>query len=93
VEQGCRVRVHDPAAVSLPADLTGVARCDSPVAAAESAAALVVATEWPEYRAVDADALAAAMPAGLVVDANRFLGKTLGNDARFRVRSVGQVNR
>jgi UDPglucose 6-dehydrogenase len=93
VEQGCLVRVHDPAAVSLPADLTGVARFDSPVAAAESAAALVVATEWPEYRAVDADALAAAMPAGLVVDANRFLGKTLGNDARFRVRSVGQVTR
>jgi UDPglucose 6-dehydrogenase len=93
VEQGCSVRVHDPAAASLPADLTGVARFDSPVAAAESAAALVVATEWPEYRAVDVDALAAAMPAGLVVDANRFLGKTLGNDARFRVRSVGQVNR
>jgi UDPglucose 6-dehydrogenase len=92
VDQGCTVRVHDPAAAPLPQELNGIARFDSPIAAAESASALVVATEWPEYRAVDADALAAAMPAGLVVDANRFLGKTLGNDARFRVRSVGQVN-
>jgi UDPglucose 6-dehydrogenase len=93
VDQGCTVRVHDPAAAPLPKELNGIARFDSPIAAAESASALVVATEWPEYRAVDADALAAAMPAGLVVDANRFLGKTLGHDARFRVRSVGQVNR
>jgi UDPglucose 6-dehydrogenase len=85
--------VHDPAAAPLPKELNGVARCDSAITAAESASALVVATEWPEYRAVDVDALAAAMPAGLVVDANRFLGKTLGSDARFRVRSVGQVNR
>lgn len=93
VDQGSTVRVHDPAAASLPTELNGVARFASPIVAAESASALVVATEWPEYRAVDVDALATAMPAGLVVDANRFLGKTLGNDVRFRVRSVGQVNR
>ena len=78
---------------SLPDDLKGVARCESPIAAAESASALVVATEWPEYRAVDVDALAAAMPAGWSSMPTGFLAKTLGNDARFRIMSVGQVNR
>ncbi len=54
------------------------------------AAALVVATEWPEYRQVAAEALATRMPKGLVLDANRFLAKTLGQDARFRLVAVGQ---
>jgi UDPglucose 6-dehydrogenase len=93
VGHGSTVRVHDPAATSLPGELNGVERFDSPIAAAESASALVVATEWPEYRAVNVEQLAAAMPTGLVVDANRFLAKTLGNDRRFRIISVGQVNR
>jgi UDPglucose 6-dehydrogenase len=93
VEQGATVRVHDPAVPSLPIELNGVTRAASPIDAAQAAAALVVATEWPEYRAVDVDALAAAMPAGLIVDANRFLGNTLGHDQRFRLRSVGQVSR
>jgi UDPglucose 6-dehydrogenase len=93
VQHGAAVRVHDPAVPSLPVELHEVTWCRSPIDAANSAAALVVATEWPEYRAVDVEALAAAMPAGLVIDANRFLGKTLGHDQRFRLRSVGQVSR
>src|SRR5262245_46994775 len=84
LEQGSTVSVHDPSAGLLPAELSGVTRFDSPLAAAEGASALVVATEWPEYRQIDADALAAAMPSGLVIDANRFLGPTLGTDPRFR---------
>jgi UDPglucose 6-dehydrogenase len=87
------VRVHDPAATPLPPDLSDVSRFASPIAAAESAAALVVSTEWPEYRTVDAGALAEAMPSGLVIDANRFLAPILGSDRRFRIRSVGQVHR
>jgi UDPglucose 6-dehydrogenase len=66
-----------------------IERSDDPIIAAMSADALVVATEWPHYRAVDVDRLAAVMPAGLVLDANRFLGPLIGNDARFRLISVG----
>jgi hypothetical protein len=39
---------------------------------------------------VNLDALAAAMAGALVIDANRFLGGTVGKDRRFRAISVGQ---
>ena len=55
--------------------------------AARGADALVVATEWPEYRQVDPPiAVAAGAPGLVVLDANRFLGATLGSDPRFRAR-------
>jgi UDPglucose 6-dehydrogenase len=90
---GASVRVHDPAAADLPPDLSVVERLDDAVRAAMSADALVVTTEWPVYRTIDVDRLAAVMPSGLVLDANRFLGPVLASDARFRLVSVGQPSR
>lgn len=88
---GARVAVHDPAVRELPDDLRDACRrADDPIEAARDADALVVATEWPAYRAVDADRLAEAMPSGLILDANRFLGSVIGADRRFRLLSVGQ---
>jgi len=89
LEQGARVRVHDPAATALPEDLSGVTRAFTPEEAAAGADALVVATEWPAYREVSLDALADAMAGRVVVDANRFLASTVGADARFAMVSVG----
>ena len=84
------VTAHDPVASELPGALQlGVTRTDDPVVAARGADVLVVATEWPIYRHVDLDALAEAMPRGVVIDANRFLGPTFGTDRRFRLISVG----
>ncbi len=93
VRAGAVLRVHDPAAEPLPADLAGVARVDDFFDAAAGADALVVATEWPVYRTIDAGRLAAVMASGLVLDANRFLGQVLGDDARFRLISVGRPAR
>lgn len=91
VEAGADVHAHDPAAGALPDPLaTRVTRHGDPLAAARGAAALVVATEWPAYRDVPADLLAAAMPAGRVIDANMFMGPILGNDKRFHLLTVGQ---
>jgi UDPglucose 6-dehydrogenase len=92
-DAGASVCVHDPAARDLPADMITVERADDAVAAAMGADALVVATEWPQYRTVDVDRLAAVMPARLVIDANRFLGPLIGNDTRFRLISVGAPSR
>jgi UDPglucose 6-dehydrogenase len=89
VQHGVHVRVHDPAARALPDDLGSVARAASPEDAATGADALVVATEWPEYRAVDPEFLATAMTGRIVIDGNRFLRSTIGRDARFRLVSVG----
>jgi UDPglucose 6-dehydrogenase len=90
IEQGADVHVHDPAVGTLPPELSRVTSHQDPVAAAAGANALVVATEWPVYRTVNLDGLAAAMPGAVVLDANRFLGATVGKDKRFRAISVGQ---
>lgn len=90
LDEGAVVHVHDPAARALPAALEAVSRHDDALGAATAADALVVATEWPEYREVDPDSLAGVMPSGLVLDANQFLGPTLGADSRFRVVAVGR---
>lgn len=90
LSQHARVRVHDPAVRALPPELGAAEQCRDPIEAASGASALVIATEWPEYRDVAADALATRMPRGVILDANRFLAKTLGQDARFRLVAVGQ---
>ncbi len=89
LEQGATVRVHDPAVPALPADLAAAHRSATPEDAAQGADALVVATEWPEYRKADLAALATRMASPVVLDANRFLAATAGADPRFTLISVG----
>src|SRR6185369_9986220 len=60
--EGATVVAHDPAVRSLPEDLVGtIALAPSAVEAVTGASALVVATGWPEYRAIDPAAVAGAM--------------------------------
>jgi UDPglucose 6-dehydrogenase len=89
LDQGAAVRVHDPVVPKLPADLQLTVRASSPEEAARGADALIVATEWPDYRQVNLDALADGMAGRVVLDANRFLGSTVGKDSRFQFISVG----
>jgi UDPglucose 6-dehydrogenase len=88
--QGALVIAHDPAVRFLPSDLAPNIRLSaSALAACANADALVVATEWPEYRDISADALIGAIKSPLVVDANRFLFKTLGEVAGVGYIAVG----
>ncbi len=92
VEQRAKVTAHDPAVSSLPADLNGTVRlAPTPLDAAKGAAALVVMTEWPEYRAIDGDAIADALGGHLVLDANRFLAKQLACNSRIVYATVGKA--
>ncbi len=91
-EQGARVQAHDPAVRALPPDLPAAIRlCPTPAAALAGAEAVVVATEWPDYRAVTADQVVGAMARPLVVDANRFLASSLGADPRVQYYAVGKA--
>jgi UDPglucose 6-dehydrogenase len=89
--RGADVHVHDPMARALPDDLAGVTRHSEPLDAAAGARALVVATDWPLYRQIDVDRLAAGAPGLIVLDANRFLAPLLEMDPRFRFIAVGQA--
>jgi UDPglucose 6-dehydrogenase len=86
---GAEVRAHDPAVERWPEPGAGPRLAPSPLDAAAGARLLVVATPWPEYRAVAAGSLVAAMAAPRVIDEARFLAATLGRDPRIEYFAVG----
>ena len=74
----------------LPTDLDETVRLiDDPLAAADDAAALVVATNWPAYRDVDASQVAERMSGNLILDASGFLAASLGRASSLRYLRVG----
>lgn len=72
--QGAKVSVYDPAVKQLPERWTGkVTHCVAALDALLDASALVVGTEWPEFKQIAVGIAAAAKPGLVVVDANRHL--------------------
>ncbi len=81
---------YDPVVKTLPGDLKEKIRlAGSSEELLRDADAVVVATEWPEYKELKADLFVKNMRNPLVVDANRFLAATLGRDARISYDAVG----
>src|SRR6185295_17001972 len=70
VAEGARVQAYDPIGMPIAATVPRdrVTYCDDEYRAAAGADALVVATEWNQFRALDADRLRAALKAPVVVD-------------------------
>ena len=92
VEQGTHVQAHDPVVKALPADLAvNITLCATGLAALSAAGALVVATEWPEYQTITADMVVCTGNKPVIVDPNRFLVRTLGNDPRLKYVAVGGI--
>jgi len=90
-QHGVSVRAHDPAVKTLPPDLSRILTiCRTPEDTLDESNALVVSTEWPEYLSVEAKTVVDRMKEPIVVDANRFLVKTLGADPRVRYIAVGK---
>jgi UDPglucose 6-dehydrogenase len=68
-EAGLSVRAHDPQAEANAArHLRGVEMHDCPYAAAQGADAVLILTEWEDYRALDLKRLANAMSGSLLID-------------------------
>jgi UDPglucose 6-dehydrogenase len=89
---GISVRAHDPAVSALPPDVaTEVTLYSTAADALDGASALVVATPWPEFRAVDADEVVTRMTTPNVVDTSGALMDTLGSDTRIRYVTVGKA--
>jgi UDPglucose 6-dehydrogenase len=72
--QGASVRAHDPAIRALAPELAArISLLARPEEALVGAAALVLATEWPEFRTIDLAAPLATMAQRVIVDPGRFL--------------------
>ena len=78
--QGATVRAHDPAVRGLPDELKPVVTLSaSPAEALAGADLAVVATEWPEFRALAAADFTRAMRRPRVIDQNWFLAGALAS--------------
>ena len=91
LEQGAQVQAHDPAVKAVPAQLVAVRLCASPLEAAQGADALVIATEWPDYRAVSMPEILKAMHSSVILDANRFLAAGLETLPNVTYVAVGKA--
>ncbi len=92
IERGARVRAHDPVALERArrecASL-GITFCDSVEAAAGDADALLLVTEWPQYRELDWEALAKKMANPLLIDGRNCLEAGVLERAGFRYLGMG----
>jgi UDPglucose 6-dehydrogenase len=89
LDAGASVTGHDPHAEALPEDLRAVTRSDTALGALAGAEAAVVMTEWPAYRELAPEAIAAAMTGALVLDQGRFLADRLAGQAGILYITVG----
>jgi UDPglucose 6-dehydrogenase len=87
VEHGVSVSAHDPAVRTL--ERSGLTLAPSPLEAARDADALVICTQWPEYRRQPAAEVLAAMASPLVIDPGGFVVDTLGGGSGVRYLRVG----
>lgn len=91
LEQGAKVQAHDPAVKSLSDRFAAIHLCTSPIETAHDADALVVATEWPDYRAVDIGEVVSTLRTPLVIDANGFLAVSIESLSAVTYVTVGKA--
>jgi UDPglucose 6-dehydrogenase len=90
-EKGARIDAFDPAA-GLKAQplLPGVNICNNPYEAMNGADALVITTEWEEFRELDWDRVAALLKEPLLVDGRNMFSRRMMIELGFRYVSIGR---
>lgn len=90
--RGAMVRAYDPIARLSPRDLDGheLDHASDPYAAAEGAEAVVLATDWEEFRALDLPRLLSVMAGNVFFDARNLLSPEDAQAAGFRYLGVGR---
>ncbi len=91
LEAGCEVRIFDPVAMDNGRRLLGdkVTFADDMYAAASGADALVVVTEWKEFRLPDWKAIRAKMRGNAVIDGRNIYDRTNMANAGFAYYRIG----
>jgi UDPglucose 6-dehydrogenase len=89
--EGARIRAYDPEAMEKArAVLPQIEYAKSPYDAAKDAEALLIATEWDEFRALDWDKIRDSMARPLIVDGRNLLSPREIKDRGFEYRSFGR---
>jgi UDPglucose 6-dehydrogenase len=91
-DMGAKVRVHDPEGMEQAKKvLPEVTYCDGPYACAENADALVIVTEWEQFRALDLARLKDTMAAPIVIDLRNVYRPEEMAKLGFIYESVGRL--
>lgn len=92
IGDGARVQVYDPQGMdqARPMLPEPVVYCQNALAAAEGAAALVVVTEWNEFRALDPARLAETMRGRAVIDLRNIFDPATMREAGFAYYGIGR---
>ncbi len=89
--EGAKVRAYDPEAMDRArAVLPQIDYAKSPYEAAQDAEALLIATEWDEFRKLDWDRIREAMARPLIVDGRNLLSPREMKSQGFEYRSFGR---
>jgi UDPglucose 6-dehydrogenase len=91
-DAGAKIRAYDPAGMKQAKSLLdNVEYCSDPYACADSADALVILTEWDEFRALDVDRVRAKLKNSILVDLrNIYRPEEMARQA-FTYVSVGRA--
>jgi UDPglucose 6-dehydrogenase len=90
-KEGARIRAYDPKAMEKSKEfLTDVEYCDSAYAAASGADALVLCTEWDEFRDLDLEKLRSVMAQPIAIDGRNVFDPKRMDALGFVYKSVGR---
>jgi UDPglucose 6-dehydrogenase len=90
-DMGAGVRAYDPAGMEQAKQvLSGVTYCEGPYECAAQADALVIVTEWEQFRALDLDQLKRSMKAPVIVDLRNIYRPDEMRQRGFIYESVGR---
>jgi UDPglucose 6-dehydrogenase len=91
---GAMVRAYDPVAIEeakrVLGPREGLSYADAPLKACEAADALIIVTEWSEFRSPDFYALKAALRTPLLFDGRNLFAPDLMRGLGFEYHSIGR---
>ncbi len=89
--EGAEIKAYDPVAMgNAKQSLVGVTYCDTPYAAAEDAHALVLVTEWNEFKQLDMARIAESMRQAVLFDGRNIYDPERMRALGFTYRAVGR---
>jgi UDPglucose 6-dehydrogenase len=92
LDMGAKVRAHDPVGIEQARkELPGIEYCDDPYACLRGADAMVVVTEWVQYRTLDLDRVKSEMAQPVVVDLRNIYRPADMAAHGFTYESVGRA--
>jgi len=90
-QEGARIKAYDPKAMDKAKELlTNIEFCPDPYTAATGADALILCTEWDEFRQLDLDKLRTVMAQPILLDGRNLFDPSKMKELGFAYKSVGR---